>query len=293
MFVEWDCDFQEKHWYELQNILISSSLIFEDFRSPRFKMMDCRYYLEQAVVPIAAATTCCLSLQVAQVAGRFCRVSCVTPGWSSVLGCIAVSSSSLAAGQVSFAIQRYLAQGPGTPEKFVISRNDAVFCVITGLAAFKIFGGHFCNLMPSHVCHKGALANFSMPARGPNLASPVQIKNIRTAFLVDGCHHCGRRSGKSIADHIPPNMIVETIKQKRNQGFWAKLLNVKQTRTPQRFYPQCEKCMKRQSAFLINGKNPFVFHWKRGIPKPSHLSSLLLGSFTYKGNSSTNEGKRK
>ena len=24
----------------------------------------------------------------------------------------------------------------------------------------------------------------------------------------DGCHHCGRRAGKAIADHIPPNVIA-------------------------------------------------------------------------------------
>lgn len=24
----------------------------------------------------------------------------------------------------------------------------------------------------------------------------------------DGCHHCGRRSGKVIGDHIPPNKYV-------------------------------------------------------------------------------------
>ena len=24
----------------------------------------------------------------------------------------------------------------------------------------------------------------------------------------DGCHHCGRRAGKAIADHIPPNVVA-------------------------------------------------------------------------------------
>ena len=24
----------------------------------------------------------------------------------------------------------------------------------------------------------------------------------------DGCHHCGKRAGKAIADHIPPNVVA-------------------------------------------------------------------------------------
>ncbi|MCO5605436.1 hypothetical protein L7F22_059620 [Adiantum nelumboides] len=230
-----------------------------------------------------------------EVAGRACRVSCSTLRWSSVLGCLAVSSSSLAAGQASFAAQKYLKQGPGRPKDFVIPKEDAAFAVIVGVVAFKIFGGRFCNLMPSHVCHPGALANFSIQASGPNFATQIQSQKIRRAFLKDGCHHCGSRSGQSIADHIPPNKIVKILQQQKKQGFWIKLFNLKvgdwakkfrpKRATSQRFYPQCVSCMKRQSAFLSNGKDPFILHWKRGLPKPSHLSSLLLGALTYKGSS--------
>eukprot|EP00250_Pteridium_aquilinum_P018600 c24132_g4_i1 orf=283-1083(-) len=243
-------------------------------------------YLQHLLPPAGAALTYGLSLQAVQIAGRACRISCSTLGWSSILGCLAVSSSSLAAGQVSFAIRKYLKHGPGRPKDFIISKEDAAFAMVTGLVAFKILGGSFCDLMPSHVCKRGALANFSLRASGPNLASSLQSKEINKAFLRDGCHHCGRRSGKSIADHIPPSMIIKALQQQqRNQGFWAGLFKVPKN-TAQRFYPQCESCMKRQSAFLINGKDPFVYHWKRGIPKPSHLSGFLLGAFTYEGSSS-------
>jgi len=27
-------------------------------------------------------------------------------------------------------------------------------------------------------------------------------------YCRDGCHHCGRRAGKAIADHIPPNVVA-------------------------------------------------------------------------------------
>ncbi|KAI5054795.1 hypothetical protein GOP47_0029940 [Adiantum capillus-veneris] len=268
--------------------------------------MQSHGYFEQVLVPVGAATTYCLSLQAAQVAGRACHVSCATLRWSSVLGCLAVSSSSLAAGQVAFAAQKYLKQGPGRPKDFMIPKEDAAFAMIVGLTAFKIFGGRFCNLMPSHVCHPGALANISIRATGPKLASSVQGQKICKAFLKDGCHHCGSRSGQSISDHIPPNMIMKALRQQRKRGFWMDLFNLKEdswwtkklnlkaaTIPAQRLYPQCVSCMRRQSAFLLNGKDPFIFHWKRGLPKPSHLSSLLLGALTYKGHTSHDEPEEK
>lgn len=241
------------------------------------------HYLQALLPPAGAALTYGLSLHAAQIAGRACRVSCATFGWSSLLGCLAVSWSSLAAGQVSFAIRKYLTHGPGRPEDFIILKEDAAFTMISGLVAFKVLGGSFCNLMPSDLCRRGALANFSVPAGGPNQATAYQCKQLNEAFRRDGCHHCGRRTGKSIADHIPPNMIVKSLQQQQqNQGFWAALFSVPKN-TAQNFYPQCVKCMKRQSAFLLNGKDPLVYHLKRGFPKPPYLAGFLVGAFTLQG----------
>lgn len=239
-------------------------------------------YLQTLLPPTAAAVTYGLSLHAAQIAGRACRVSSATFGWSSVLGCLGVTCSSLAAGQMSFALQKYLTHGPGSLEDYVLPKHNAIVTVISGLIAFKVLGGQFQTLMPSDLRKRGALENFSIPAGGPNQATASQCKLINEAFRRDGCHHCGRRAGKSIADHIPPNMIVQSIKQQPRRSLLASLF-AGQRSTAQRFYPQCVNCMKRQSSVLLHGKNPLVFHMKRGFPRPPYYAGFLVGALNREG----------
>jgi hypothetical protein len=57
-------------------------------------------------------------------------------------------------------------------------------------------------------CAQGALARESLPASGSSYATDVQRAELRMLFRRYGCHHCGKRFGKVIADHQPPNKTV-------------------------------------------------------------------------------------
>ncbi|KAJ7568849.1 hypothetical protein O6H91_01G050300 [Diphasiastrum complanatum] len=143
---------------------------------------------------------------------------------------------------------------------------------IFGMIAFKMLGGKFCSLLPSDLRYPGAFAKASLPANGRGYAGELTRNVMRALYKQFGCHHCGRKTGKSISDHIPPNLMVHG-----NTKYLRSFRAVKS----QRFYPQCEICIKLQSSALKHGHNPLVLHWNRGWPEPCYFAGFILGAMHF------------
>jgi len=73
----------------------------------------------------------------------------------------------------------------------------------------------------------GQYAGRSVPAAGPGYATRTVRRILSAIMKEDGCHICGSKVGKTIADHQPPNALNPSG-------------------GPQRFYPQCDFCSPRQ-----------------------------------------------
>lgn len=222
--------------------------------------------------PCAASVSFLCSLAIAQGAGKLLRVSCATPVVAPIVGGLAVAAASATSAQVSYTVRR-LCENNGKLE--LLSRENALFYALFGVLAYKVLGGQLRNVMPSSVIKPGAHAHSSIPARGVRYANDVESGLIKDLFKRYGCHHCGRRQGSAIADHMPPNMLA---KETMAGNFFTKLVNV-QPVVSQRLYPQCLPCSKLQSTALRHGKHKLVFHYHRGFPQPPALTGFCIGAF--------------
>lgn len=231
-----------------------------------------RPLLATILPPCAASVNFLCSLALAQGTGKLLRVSCATPVVAPILGCLAVAAASATSAQVSFTVRRIC---DGRFERLeLISQEKALFYALFGLVAYKVLGGRVNNVMPSNVIRPGAHAHSSIPSRGIRYANDVESGLIKDLFKRYGCHHCGRRQGSAIADHMPANMLA---KEAMAGNFFTRLLR-KQTVVSQRLYPQCLPCSKLQSAALRHGKHKLVFHYHRGIPQPPAWTGFCIGA---------------
>ncbi|BBM97858.1 hypothetical protein MPTK1_1g08910 [Marchantia polymorpha subsp. ruderalis] len=244
------------------------------------------------VPPAGAAFTFGATLLGAQVAGAGLRVSCATPVMASVVGFMALGTASAAAAQVSHSLRRFYGQGKMNGGNEYLAKDTLLVNALFGIVAFKVLGGSFHRLMPSNVNHPGALHSVSIPARGSKYANDIEQVLIQDMFKRHGCHHCGKRAGESIADHMPPNVIAHgrgwakaVVASGEANSFLARLrstipfLPFSPKVVHQRLYPQCTDCSKLQSAALRHGKRgPLVFHFKRGVPEAPFFTGFCIGS---------------
>lgn len=233
-----------------------------------------RPLLATILPPCAASVSFLCSLAIAQGAGKLLRVSCATPVVAPIVGGLAVAAASATSAQVSFTVRK-ICENDGRFEKLeLISQEKALFYAVFGVLAYKVLGGYVRNVMPSNVIRPGAHARSSIPSRGIKYANDVESGLIKDLFKSYGCHHCGRRQGAAIADHMPANMLA---KEAMAGNFFTRLIG-KQTVVPQRLYPQCLPCSKLQSAALRHGKHKLVFHFHRGVPQPPAWTGFCIGA---------------
>ncbi|XP_024518152.1 uncharacterized protein LOC112341759 [Selaginella moellendorffii] len=234
-----------------------------------------------------------------QCAGKAFRVSCATPVAGSLLGGVAVASASVLAAQVAFALESIVEEGNGKSRKRKMpSVGDLVLHAAVGMVLFKILGGHYRNVMPSSLSHPGALSRYSVPARGSRYAGDVEAQLVRDLFSKYGCHHCGSYKGTSIADHMPPNVVMKNkvaeklrILKKFNFSLAKHVFNMVHKLELQRFYPQCEACMRKQGGALRQGKNELVYHFRVGFPEPPYLTGFFLSALKLEDNNQGTDKK--
>jgi len=155
------------------------------------------------------------------------------------------------------------------PQRVKYSEKELVRDALVGLAVFKFAGGRFRSILPSDVRFPGALARATVPARGADYATHAAKQKLVTLYRRWGCHHCGKKSGRVIGDHMPPNISAHgNTKGRLGPVNWQEpgealnrlarqcvdalpnqwLRNRLRVDPPsQRFYPQCEDCSLKQS----------------------------------------------
>lgn len=117
------------------------------------------------------------------------------------------------------------------------SNGDLCLASFVGVLMFKTFGGRFNAVLPSNLFKPGAFANSWIPARWEQYAVHYERHLMQQIGGKHGCHSCGTRRGKFIADHQPPIKLSSP----------GQLI---------RFYPHCRKCASLQGNALSRVK-PF------------------------------------
>lgn len=108
---------------------------------------------------------------------------------------------------------------------------------LTGLAAFKLFGGRFWAIAPSSYTAPGSFARKSTPATEGYISSNSPNKMIMDGYFEKyGCHTCSKKHGEYHADHMPPRSIGKMMRKAPSY----------------RYYPQCKSCSNKQGGILLS-----------------------------------------
>ena len=169
---------------------------------------------------------------------------------SSLLGAGAVCAGSALASLSVASVASLLTQHEMNAKDMYISTAGGVF-------VFKVFGGRFRSVLPSHLFRPGSFAASSLPARGTCYAQAHEKDAINLLGKQNGCHTCGRKSGDFVADHQPPNSLSIPGQA-------------------QRFYPQCRPCSNLQGSLLsrITGRSRRRLSSSQAVV--THCSTLRL-----------------
>ncbi|GMH37679.1 hypothetical protein BSKO_05552 [Bryopsis sp. KO-2023] len=245
-----------------------------------------------AMQALAASVGYGATLCVAQGSGYYCGISCVSTV-APVVGAMGVGAASVVAGRFAEAYKLYPEHGP---KAFLKSwkkadRTDILVDAFVGMVACKLLGGRFRTVMPSDVKFPGAFANKSIVVKGPK-AGEYQRKENQLNFKQSGCHHCGTRFGRIIADHQPPNKQYTAMKKSAEafenmserfgagryfRAAWGFL--IEESLPSQRLFPQCGGCSKIQANAVRNNKKILVMHW--GGLRPFHVAAGVLVGARY------------
>ena len=157
------------------------------------------------------------------------RLTCSapSPALASFLGAGAVFTASAAASLSVVSLAASLSSRGDRQFK----RGEILFSTVTGVAVFKVLGGRFASVLPSHLLRPGAFAALPVPSKGQHYATAYQKEALNLIGRRYGCHSCGRRGQSFIADHQPPNKLV--------------VPGVRQS-----FFAQCRSCSVRQGTVL-------------------------------------------
>ncbi|QDZ22888.1 hypothetical protein HOP50_09g54370 [Chloropicon primus] len=259
------------------------------------------------VVPLAVSCAASLSVHCAVLKGcqvasaSVLRVSCATPVLSTLVGGATVALASVASGSISRALQQPLLAGDGRRRPLLTwgddssgggnnpfweavrsttTTKDVLLDAAVGLACFAALGGRARSVLASDVRYPGANARASMPAVGASYATKFQRSELLRMLRLHGCHHCGKRSGPVIADHMPPNHFVEKARQGSRKGLGWVLTKMRFSgRLSQRFYPQCRGCSQKQAVAVKKNAKSLVTHL--GGWHPHYLAGPFVMFRTY------------
>ena len=173
------------------------------------------------------------------------RVTSSMKLFSPVVGSAAVFVS---AGTASLAITTSYAYLNGG--KVTFSKEELCVSGVLGMAVFKMLGGRFIAVLPSNLYKPGAFAHQWIPARWERYAAHYERHLMQQLGSKHGCHSCGTRRGRFIADHQPPIKLSGP----------GELL---------KFYPHCIKCSSLQGSALLPLKHARV-------AVKTHVTSLRL-----------------
>ena len=148
--------------------------------------------------------------------------------FASLLGSGAVFTS---AGVASMATITTYSQLQGSSSNTKLSNGELCAASLAGVVIFKALGGRFNAVLPSNLFKPGAFTGNWIPARWEQYAVHYERHLMQQIGGKYGCHSCGTKSGKFIADHQPPIKLSSP----------GELL---------KFYPHCRKCASLQGNAL-------------------------------------------
>ncbi|XP_065896548.1 uncharacterized protein [Dysidea avara] len=154
------------------------------------------------------------------------RVTSSMKLFAPVVGSAAVFVSASTASLATAASYAYL-----NGSEMTFSKEELCVSGVLGMAVFKMLGGRFNVVLPSNLYKPGAFAHQWIPARWEQYAAHYERHFMQQFGAKHGCHSCGTRQGRFIADHQPPIKLSGP----------GELL---------RFYPHCRKCASLQGSAL-------------------------------------------
>ena len=171
-------------------------------------------------------------------------------------GVLTVSSASLIssiAGVTGYIISNEGETGSKSKDLPPVSLKvrDLIYSAGLGVVVYRVLGGRFTSVLPSHYWGPGAFAREWLPAQ-VEYASSIERQLIQEIGSRRGCHSCGNFTSKYISDHQPPNAI---LKKQLSPG-----QDLSSYMSRQRFYPHCESCSKKQGHSLLYGASPLTLH---------------------------------
>lgn len=114
--------------------------------------------------------------------------------------------------------------------KYGLSSDLLRRCMLGTVLYLFLEHGFYKTVFPSNSSDYGVFVNtfrrkmniYSIPVINVD-ASNSQRKQIQVLGRALGCHQCGSKSGKFIADHMPPTKIAREL----STSMWRKLLSIK------------------------------------------------------------------
>ena len=169
----------------------------------------------------------CLTLRTLHYACFKIGLHSRIPGVSSLAGVACLTGSNLVATQSMVMVN-----------KQHLSLTECVTSTLCHLTFYRVMlRQSFYTVLPSHVVLLGSFAKQGIQLNSVNVTKAKRA-NIQKIGAKYGCHHCGVKTVKYIADHMPPTATVG------NQT-WQMLCGKRQA-----IYPQCYSCCSLQAGVM-------------------------------------------
>ena len=233
-----------------------------------------------ATVATAGSVAWAVASCTFQACAGAARIHAAVPLVATAAGAVGVAAASAGSGAAGVAVVAEAGkQGSArrAVSRYLESADEILADALLGLIGFRLVGGRFCEMLPSDLCFPGAMARESLRAPGQSYADNSARRELGMLFRRHGCHHCGRKTGEFVGDHMPPNKIfngnggpLKTAWQRALYGLSRPgIAGIKQ-----RYFPQCRPCSQLQASAV--SRNVMTLRMHRGFLGPS----LLVGAMT-------------
>lgn len=227
------------------------------------------------LISISCGATFGCVLYVAQIRAsqhllKACRMHSGIPILSSVIGGV-VLSAAFAQSTISMAyvanFRHNLAESKIEKNRQLleIHSDTLLYSTIINLGIYKHGNREQLRaVLPSHVILPGSFSKEFIPL------TSVQVTKYKKQILQEighkyGCHHCGAKAERYIADHIPCTRYLSEFSNLGRSNSWlrsffASLFNRDVLSTqihPQVLFPQCKPCSYKQGGY-VRGKQSFM-----------------------------------
>eukprot|EP00118_Oscarella_pearsei_P028373 m.311562 g.311562 ORF g.311562 m.311562 type:complete len:351 (+) comp81595_c0_seq1:1-1053(+) len=126
--------------------------------------------------------------------------------------------------------------------KVEFRKSDLLLFGVSSTTVFFLFRGRFRAVLPSNLFQPGSFARESIAAtKGVGYANQTEKEAINKLGKKYGCHSCGSRPSRFVADHQPPNALVKPGEA-------------------QRYFPQCSNCSNKQGGAIRSSAVGVVTH---------------------------------